>query len=140
MSSVILHHCLTTNIYKSAMMLVYLTFTLALLSSAVAINGPCAPNENLLTFLKAIHNIPSYSTMSPDNKVLLTEMVSEVQICQLTAYVNTIGFSKVLGLLDSLTPQEAHLLNSYLVKHLNIEKAVSDKLHHTTTRPPTPHH
>ncbi|XP_046570240.1 uncharacterized protein LOC124278556 [Haliotis rubra] len=120
-------------------MLVYLTFTLVLLSSAVAINGPCAPNEDLLSFLKVVHNTPSYNTLSAENKVMMTEMVSEVQTCQLTAYINTVGFSKVLGLLDSLTPQEAHVLNSYIVKHLNIEKAVFDKLSHTTTRPHTSH-
>ncbi|XP_046381885.1 uncharacterized protein LOC124152875 [Haliotis rufescens] len=110
---------------------------LALLLSTAAASGPCAPNEDLLKLLKGIHAAPSYNTMSAANKALIPELIGASESCQLTAYIYTVGFHKVLDLLDSVTPGEAHFLNNYLSAHLKFEQSLAGLY---TTAKPAPTH
>ncbi|XP_046570239.1 uncharacterized protein LOC124278554 isoform X2 [Haliotis rubra] len=116
-------------------MLIYVV--LALLLSTSAASGPCAPNEDLLKLLTAIHTSPSYSTMSADNRALVPELIGAAESCQLTAYIATVGFYKILDLLDSVTPAEAHFFNSYLSAHLKFEQSLAGL--YTTTKPAPTH-
>ncbi|XP_067686597.1 uncharacterized protein [Haliotis asinina] len=116
-------------------MLLYVV--LALLLSNAAASGPCAPNEDLLKLLTAIHKTPSYSTMSADNKALVPELIGAAESCQLTAYIATVGYYRILDLLDSVTPSEAHFFNTYLSAHLKFEQSIAGQY---TTAKPAPNH
>ncbi|XP_041371472.1 uncharacterized protein LOC121385010 [Gigantopelta aegis] len=111
-------------------MLFYVCLVLCL-GPALAV-GPCAPNEDLLALLKIIHSLPSYSHLSGENKALLPELISEAQVCQLTAYIYMVGFHKILSLIDNLNQNEGHLLSLYLQQHLVVEKTLAAKHPHTT--------
>ncbi|ESO82965.1 hypothetical protein LOTGIDRAFT_169792 [Lottia gigantea] len=117
------------------MFLRVLCLTTLLAGVALAV-GPCAPNEDFLAILGAIHKTPSYGKLTAEEKVMLTEIFAEAASCQLTVYVNTIGFSKVIGLIDHLSAGEAHFLNHYLQQHLNWEKSLSSILTKAPTKPP----
>ncbi|KAK6181652.1 hypothetical protein SNE40_009467 [Patella caerulea] len=115
---------------------------IACVASCLAV-GPCAPNEDFLAILKAIHKSPSYKSLNAEQQVMLSELFAEAASCQLTAYIQVIGYAKILALIDHLSTSEAHFLSNYLQQHLAWEQSLGSivtgpvKQNSTTTSTPT---
>ncbi|OWF50705.1 uncharacterized protein LOC110450103 [Mizuhopecten yessoensis] len=106
------------------MMLVSAVFA-TLIMYATCVLPTVSQDDHLLVVLQAMHHSNTFRQLPTMEKVILVEMLAAAESDQITHYVDTIGFDRVLLFLDHVNrynQTEAHLLEKYLIQELAEEE------------------
>ena len=55
----------------------------------------------LLDSLNAVHSNPAFKTLSPADQILIIELIAEVEMGEVKAYIDQVGFHHVISVIDS---------------------------------------
>nr|XP_022303699.1 uncharacterized protein LOC111111173 [Crassostrea virginica] len=80
--------------------------------------------DHLLSVLTNMHHSHTFSHLGTNEKIMLVELLAAAEVDAVTHYIDTVGFSKFLLLIDAITKinaTEAHLLEQYMIQELNQE-------------------
>lgn len=72
-----------------------------LLLICVCATSLAVSSASLIDALKAVHNSPAFHNLTHEDQILVIELVAETEAGELKAFVDTVGFHKVLAVIDS---------------------------------------
>ncbi|XP_065937392.1 uncharacterized protein [Magallana gigas] len=86
--------------------------------------------RNILDVLKQLHLQTFLTTLSVDQQLLLVDLVSHADAGNLTSFIDTIGYSRILDILISLSTSDELTLKTYIMQRLTLEAQGPINAHH----------
>ncbi|KAK7095442.1 uncharacterized protein [Littorina saxatilis] len=82
----------------------------------------CHVTGELLTVLKRLHSSDALNFLTPEEQVMLVELIAAAEVCRLHAYERGQDRDAILALTAHLPDTEEGLVRAYLENHLRLEE------------------
>ncbi|XP_062587722.1 uncharacterized protein LOC134249377 [Saccostrea cucullata] len=86
--------------------------------------------RDILDVLKQLQLNNFLSTLSVDQQLLLVDMVSHADAGNLTDFINTVGYSRILEIFVALSADDERIFKNYVMQRLTLEAQGPINAHH----------